>query len=143
MIGEAINIIPETNPLFAELERPKFLHGHFHKSLFSIWFYARWYFGLTNHVTEGGETYAMLRERVKNAQAALTQYPHDARIVVVSHSVFINFFVAHLCRTKPLTPLAALSYFFKVLTIKNGSITKLSFDASRKETCQWRVEEHA
>jgi probable phosphoglycerate mutase len=140
-IGETLDMIPETNPAFSELIRPQFLHGHFHKSLGSLWFYARWYFGLTNIEKEGGETYQDLRRRVKAAQAVLAQYPADARVVVVSHSVFINFFVAHVCQEKPMTPLQALTRFSKVLSIKNGSITKVTYDSTLPgNTCMWHVE---
>lgn len=140
-IGEVLDMIPETNAAFAELIRPQFLHGHFHKSLGSLWFYARWYLGMTNVEKEGGETYKDLRLRIKAAQAVLAQYPSDSRVVVVSHSVFINFFVAHVCQEKPMTPLQALKRFSKVLSIKNGSVTKVVFDSQTpKGTCAWRVE---
>ncbi len=141
-IGEILDMIPETNPVFAELIRPTFLHGHFHKSLGSLWFYARWYFGFTNVEKEGGETYKDLRARIKTAQAVLAQYPADAKVVVVSHSVFINFFVAHACQEKAMTPLQALIRFSKVLSIKNGSITKVIYDPTQKlNTCTWRIED--
>lgn len=141
-IGETLDMIPVTNAVFAELHRPQFLHGHFHKSVGSFWFYVRWYVGLTNPQKEGGETYKDLRDRVKAAQAVLAQYPADARLVVVSHSVFINFFIAHACQEKPLTPLQAVKRFIKVLTIKNGSITTVSYDSTLSgRVCQWRVKE--
>lgn len=140
-IGEVLDMIPETNAMFAELIRPQFLHGHFHKSIGSMWFYVRWYFGFTNRQKDKGETYKDLRQRVKTAQAILAQYPADARVVVVSHSVFINFFVAHACQEKAMTPLQALKRFTKVLSIKNGSITKVSYDPTvPAKVCAWRIE---
>ncbi len=141
-IGEALDMVPETNAAFAELIRPQFLHGHFHKSLGSLWFYVRWYLGMTNVEKEGGETYKELRGRIKAAQAVLAKYPTDARVVVVSHSVFINFFVAHVCQEKPMTPRQALTRFSKVLSIKNGSITKVTYDSTLPEnTCKWQAED--
>ena len=140
-IGETLDMIPETNSAFAELIRPQFLQGHFHKSIGSMWFYARWYFGLTNREKDKGETYKDLRARVKTAQAILAQFPADAKVVVVSHSVFINFFVAHMCQEKRMSLWQAMIRFSKVLSIKNGSITKVMHDpAARKNTCAWRVE---
>ncbi len=141
MIGLALDIIPETSPFFVELGRPPFLHGNFHKSLGSLWFYTLWYFGLANNGKHGGESYKTLRERVAQAQEFLMNYPPDARVVVVSHSVFINFFLAHLCDKKPLNPIQAAVRFLRVLSIKNGSITKVVFDTNEsRERCQWRVE---
>ena len=142
MVGLALDIIPETNPLFVELGRPEFLHGNFHKSIGSLWFYGLWYFGWANNDKHGGESYKALRERVAHAQEFLLNYPPDARVVVVSHSVFINFFVAHLCNKKPLNPLQAAVRFLKVLSIKNGSITKVVYDPNEsRKNCQWRVED--
>ncbi len=141
MIGIVLDMIPETNPLFVELDRPKFLHGNFHKSIGSLWFYTRWYFGIANNAKHGGESYKALRERVALAQEFLMNYPADARIVIVSHSVFINFFLAHLCTKRPLNPIQAGIRFLKVLAIKNGSITKVVYGATEsRKNCQWRTE---
>jgi broad specificity phosphatase PhoE len=141
IIGQTLNMIPETSPLFVELERPVFLNGNFHKSVSSLWFYTRWYFGMANNQVHGGESYKMIRERIERAQMLLEQYPPDSRIVVVSHSVFINFFLAHACNKKPLNPFQALARFLKVLSIKNGSITKVYFEpAPGGKSCHWRVE---
>lgn len=140
MIGQTLDMVPETNPLFAELDRPQFLQGDFLKSIGSLWFYTRWYFGITNREKEGGETYAALRARIKRAQELLATYPSDARIAVVSHSVFINFFVAHMCQQTPMNPFQAAVRFLKVLTIKNGSITKIIFNGDiPRNTCRWRL----
>ena len=140
-IGEVLDMIPETNASFAELIRPTFLQGHFHKSIRSMLFYVRWYYGFTDRQKDGGETYVDLRTRIKTAQAILVQYPADAKVVVVSHSVFINFFLAHMCQEKKMSLWQAFVRFSKVLSIKNGSITKVMYDpAASKNTCAWRVE---
>jgi 2,3-bisphosphoglycerate-dependent phosphoglycerate mutase len=139
IIGDACDLIPDTNEAFRELDRPRFLQGHFLKSLGSMWFYSLWYFGLTNHEKHGGESYRALRERVEKAKEVLAGYPHDARVVVVSHSVFINFFVAHACQKHALLPWQAAYRFIKVLTIKNGSITKMTFDPTKRKGCAWHL----
>jgi broad specificity phosphatase PhoE len=142
IIGQALDMTPETSPLFVELERPVFLNGNFHKSISSLWFYTRWYVGLADNTKHGGESYKMIRERIERAQMLLEQYPPDSRIVVVSHSVFINFFLAHACNKKPLNPFQALARFLKVLSIKNGCIIKVYFDpAPNGKVCKWRVED--
>ena len=141
-IGLVCDMIPETSEVFRELDRPLFLNGNFHKSLSSLWFYTMWYFGMSNHKKHGGESYRDLRNRIEAAQTVLAKYPSDARVIVVSHSVFINFFLAHACNKKPLNPLQAAVRFLKVLSIKNGSITKVYFEPiSSGKSCQWRVED--
>jgi broad specificity phosphatase PhoE len=140
-IGTELDMIPETNGVFAELLRPTLLQGHFHKSVRSMLFYVRWYYGFTDKQKDGGETYADLRNRIKTAQAVLAQYPADARVVVVSHSVFINFFLAHMCQEKKMSLWQAFIRFSKVLSIKNGSITKIVYEPTvGKNTCAWKVE---
>ncbi len=140
IIGLSLDMIPETSEVFRELDRPLHLNGNFHKSIGSLWFYALWYFGLSDHQKYGGESYKDLRNRIQAAQAVLAQYPSDARVVVVSHSVFINFFLAHACDSRPLTPWRAAIRFWKILTIKNGSITKMRYQPHPSpKVCDWRL----
>jgi len=138
IIGLACDLVPETSLLFIEVEKPPRLNGHLLKSLYSLWFYFRWYFGLTRK-DEGGETYKMFRQRIEQAKKHFEGYPSDAKIAVVSHSVFINFFVIHLCNSRPMGPLRALQCFIRILTMKNGSITKITYDAGQKQSCPWSL----
>lgn len=140
VIAQMTDMIPSTGALFAELERPTAMYGYHHKDPRSLWFYVRWYFGLVNTKRTGGESYADFRARLALAQAALRKYPKDAKIIVVSHSVFINFFIAHMCDKRPLTPWSAVVYFFRLFRIKNGSITKVLYNPDMKTSCAWHVE---
>ncbi len=140
IIGETLELTPDTNELLRELDRPTFLHGNMLKSVGSLWFYTRWYFGLTNHVKYGGESYKDLRERVDKAKQALLQYPPDAKVVVVSHSVFINFFLAHMCNSRRMGPFAAVMRIIKVFRIKNASITRVVYDDQLpSQKCAWQL----
>lgn len=142
IIGEVCDLVPETNPHFIELRRPDGMYGHHHRSIRSVWFYTRWYFGLAGGGDEKrGETYKMLRERFEKARAYLETYPKDARIVVVSHAVFIGLFTMHLCRKRALNPFQAAHTFYKILTMPNTSITPIYFDHEPdEEECAWYVE---
>lgn len=101
-IAAVTDLIPEVNSHFTELKRPQRLYGHAHKSVRSAWYLTRWFLGLhANTGTEtAGESYRLLRHRIAAAQSDLAQLPADARVVVVTHSVFITLFVAHLCRAR-------------------------------------------
>ena len=79
-------IVTGTNPEFIELARPPQMYGQYHKSIGSMVYYARWYMGYSN----GGESYEDLRNRINAAKTHFKQYPEDARVAVVTHSVFIN-----------------------------------------------------
>lgn len=134
VIGEEVDMVAETSPQFIELMRPKKMYGHYHKSLRSMFFYANWYLGRTNT----GESYQALRERIAEAKAFFAQYPEDSRIAVVSHSVFINLFLAHLCDENPMTPLQAVKTFSGVLKMKNTELIPLIFNPEEKEgVCGW------
>lgn len=134
IIGEVTDLIPETNPNFIELERPAELYGNFHLSPMSLWFYTRWYLGQTNT----GESYEALRARIKKAKEHFKQYPEDARVAVVSHSVFINLFLAHLCDDNPITPMTAVRTFGRVLKMKNTQLIPVLFDPNAGTgTCAW------
>lgn len=140
IIGLTCDMVPETSGVFRELDRPLFLNGNFHKSLGSLWFYIKWYLGLTNHAKYGGESYKDLRARIAAAQAVLAQYPSDARVIVVSHSVFINFFLAHACDSRRIGPIIAARRFLNVLKIKNGSITRMVYNPHPSpKVCDWKV----
>jgi broad specificity phosphatase PhoE len=139
IIEKEIDLIPTISDLFREVGRPKLFIGHYLLSHVSIWFYLRWYFGLVGRQGEGDETYQDVRERVKKARVFLESYPSDSRIVVVSHSVFIIFFLAHMCSSKRLWPWQALWCFFKIATIKNGALRRLSVTKSTDGTHAWRA----
>ena len=113
------------------------MYGRYHRSFKSIIFYFQWYLGRDI----GGESYKDLRERFREAQKSLAAYPKDARLVVVSHSVFMNLFMAHLCRDKALSPLNAALVFVKILTMPNTHIISITFDTEvDKGTCAWSVD---
>lgn len=135
-IGEVCNLIPETHTVFAELERPKKLYGHFHKSPRSLLFYARWYAGFT-HATEG-ESYPALRKRILHAKEVLATYPADARVVVVTHSVFMSLFLAHACRDKMLNPVQAVLAFITILRTRNTQVVPITYNPEGEQrTCAW------
>lgn len=139
IIGQECNLIPSITDLFTEIIRPHSLYGYHHRSLKSFCYYTRWLFGKTNPEIEGGETYDDLRLRALKAQEFLKVYPSDARVVVVSHSAFMNLFVAHLCKTKPLTFLEAVKCFNGIITIPNVHVVPLEFEADvEAPLCGWR-----
>jgi broad specificity phosphatase PhoE len=141
IIGEACNLVPETNALFVEVGRPNHMIGQRLINLSAFWFYTQWYFGLTKNDDAGSESYEQVRQRVKVAREHLETFPPDARVVVVSHSVFILFFVAHMCDVRPLGPFRALHLLYRVYRLKNASITPIHLDHAAPEgTCRFQLQ---
>ncbi len=140
IIGNECGLMQETNWRFAELIRPSKLYGWHHKSPRSLWFYVLWYLG--KEEKKDGESYTKLRLRFREAKSEILKHPNDARVVVVSHAVFIGLFLAHLCDEKALSPVAAALTFKKILSMPNTHIVKLSHSKGEPAgACAWSVEQ--
>lgn len=136
-IAAATDLIPETDPLFVELKRPDNVYGHFHRSVKSISYLLAWWFGRIKGAGEdgAGESYAALINRIDLAQRKLAGLPTGSRVVVVSHTVFINMFQAHMNNPKPVSLLQALFTFIKIKKLGNGTVTHVQYN---KDEDTWR-----
>lgn len=142
IIGATCGLVPETYPPFEELHRPQFHVGTRLVGPITLWYMVRWFFGDTSASMHDGETYAAFLGRLRAARQQLETLPPTARVVVVSHSVFINFFVAHLCHPKPMSFMRAGITFAKILLLKNSSVTHVRYTkTAAKKGCGWRVIE--
>lgn len=136
-IANATDMVPESDPLFVELKRPDKMYGHYHHSVKTFNYLLLWWIGKlgdADHDGKAGESYKAFLQRLLEAKAKLESLPAGSRVVVVSHTVFINMFIAHMNNPKPLSLIAALLTFFKVKSLKNGSITHLECN---KDTKVW------
>lgn len=136
-IAKATGLDIETEPNLIELIRPKYLHGRLHYSPHSFFYYVLWFLGIENRKL-AGESYMTIRQRIAVMQNILRRYPSDARVVVVSHSVFISLFLAHMCRPSALPPWKLLGFVTKVLRIPNGSIVHVQFNPEAEGVCRWQ-----
>lgn len=135
-ISEATNLDMQVEANFAELFRPRYLHGRKHLSAQSVFYYAAWFFGIENQKL-AGESYTQVRHRVAMTQNFLKRFPTDARVVVVSHSVFINMFLAHMCRPRSLSIFKLLAFVSKVYRIPNASIRHVNYNPELEHGCRW------
>jgi broad specificity phosphatase PhoE len=141
VIGDVCGLVPELSEHFIELERPNFLYGQRHKSIKSLWFYLRWYLGTKKAEAEGGESYKELRQRINLAKVYLEQFPDDARVVIVSHSVFMSFFSAHVCDNEGVSVAGAVAVFKDILNMPNTHIMPVLFESTdHSGICTWSVE---
>lgn len=142
IIGEAINMVPETSDLFIELMRPDTIYGHRHKSPLAIIYLIRWYLGFAGGAGKNGEgeSYKVFRDRLDDAQKFLKELPDGSRAVVVSHAVFIGFMAQHLCDKDPVSLRQAMKMFFKLLHLHNGGYTHIRYNPDAAEgTCAWEL----
>jgi len=140
-ISEACDLIPSIDLNLVELKRPVHMYGRYHRSINSFWFYIWWYLGRDTVLEDQGESYRSLRERIETVKASLAEYPEDAKVVVVTHSVFIGMFLAHLCDHRPLTPYRALSTFRRILGMPNTNVYKIRHNRNdNAQICAWSLE---
>jgi glucosyl-3-phosphoglycerate phosphatase len=142
VIGKACELIPETIPELIELQRPKHLNGNFHYSLQSLRYYFDWYFGKPGEYLRDGETYEEIRQRISKVGNIISSYPPDSLLVVVSHSVFINLFLLHICQQKKLSLWQAGLALRRILITPNTSIIPIWFNVeANDEECPWIMQQ--
>ena len=127
VIARATDLIPETYPPFEELHQPAFLVGERLTGLRALTYMARWFMAIPSAVMHDGESYAAFVNRLAAARAHLELLPPDARVVIVSHSIFINFFVEHMRHPKRMGLTRAVIRLTNILTLKNSSITHVRY----------------
>jgi probable phosphoglycerate mutase len=140
IISEEIGLIPDTSILFSELHRPKYIYGNYHFGLLSLWYITKWYlgFGKGDVSSDEGESYANLRTRIAQGKEYLEALPDDARVVVVSHAVYISLFIAHVCQPNRLSFFQALKYWTRLHSLKNAEIKHLSV-TKLDHGCGWQL----
>ncbi len=126
-IAEETNLITETSVFFEELHQPKSMVGERLTGLHAINYMALWFLGSKQSSMHDGETYATFVSRLAKARAYLEELPPNAIVVIVSHSVFINFFIEHMVRPKRMGLFRAVGCLFRILTLKNSSITHVRY----------------
>lgn len=139
---EGLDLIPQTSETLVELKRPDSIYGYHHKSVRSMWYLIAWYFGfLGGDGSNGdGESYKAFRERIAQAQVELAVLPDNSRVVVVSHSVFISFLIAHLCDSTPVSFTQAWGLFRNILSLRNASVTHVQYNPdAQPNTCAWEL----
>ncbi|MFM2424293.1 MAG: hypothetical protein RLZZ70_684 [Candidatus Parcubacteria bacterium] len=134
VIGLRTDRVPETYAAFEELHRPQFLIGHRFTSVLTLSYLWRWFFGISAASMHDGESYTDFLDRLDAARAYLKQLPTDSRVVVVSHAVFIHFFIEHMNRPYRMNLLRAAIRFFKILRLQNTAIIHI-----RYQNGTWRI----
>lgn len=142
-IKKETGLEPQMEEVFTEIHRPLDVYGKPYTSLASFWYFLRWLLSGNGTYKDEihGESYGAFLLRIGDARKLLESLPSDSCVVVVSHAFFINFFVHHICNEKPLPIWRASFRFLKILAIKNGSITHLTYEKAKpgNRVCTWHV----
>ncbi len=141
-IAATTHLEPIKSDIFIEIQRPSHIHGLHYADPRSLWYLVRWFLSgyATFNDAERGESYCALIARIEQAKRFLELYPKDARLILVSHSVFINFFVAHICSDKPISFFGAFLRFAKIINLDNSSISHVRYNPdAAPNTCAWEL----
>ncbi len=134
VIGRECDLIPETYPNFEEMRRPEFLIGKRFFEWEALKYIWGWLFGVTTSSMHDGESYPDFLRRILAAKKQLTALPSNSRVVIVSHTAFINFFLEHMKREAPMGVIRATIRFLAILRLKNTAVTKVVFQDNN-----WRI----
>ncbi|MES2748982.1 MAG: histidine phosphatase family protein [Patescibacteria group bacterium] len=126
-IAELTGLTPETYPPFEELHQPKSLVGERLTGFKALSYMIAWFLGYKKSSMHDGETYASFVHRLGHARRHLEKMPDDSEVVIVSHSVFINFFTEHMVHPEKLNLWRAFILFFKILKMRNSSVTHVRY----------------
>jgi broad specificity phosphatase PhoE len=135
ILTAACNVIPDTNADFEELRRPLNMVGARFIGVTTLIYVVSWFFG---REIQEGESYQQFLERIRRSRARLETLPAEARVVVVSHSVFTNVFIEHLCLDERMSLAQAIRSFIRIFTLRNAGIIHLRYEKG-KHLCGWTV----
>ncbi len=143
-ISKLTGLIPESYKPFEELHQPNALVGERMTGLRGLSYIALWFAGYKKSSMHDGETYEVFVHRLGHARRHLEKMPEDSIVVIVSHSVFISFFTEHMIRPNKMGFIRAFFLFFKILTMRNSSITHVKYHKptdtqTRHHKTGWRL----
>ena len=136
ILAGGLDLIPDTHNAFEELARPSNMVGQRYVGLGTLWYIWRWFIGKDK---SGGEDYQMFLERIKLARTYLESFDPDGRVVVVSHAIFINVFLQHVCQDKKMSLWQGAVSVLKIFFMPNGTIVHLKYNGKGTGKCAWQV----
>lgn len=140
IIGSACQLVPETYPAFEELHRPEYLVGERILGRVTIGYLLRWFFGVEAASMHDGESYAAFCNRLALARRQLEALPTNAKVIIVSHAVFINFFLEHMNHPTQMNFARAVVRIIKILLTRNTEIIHLCYMVKKsKSGLAWKV----
>lgn len=143
IIGMHTGLTAQTSSLFFEIIRPTTLYGrsHFNIATFIYVVFSVFKRKDADWRYKDAENMSDILNRIQLAIDYLEKLDKKHKsVVVVSHSVFINLLVAHICKPGSLNFFELVQAFFKTKLTKNGSVTHIEFMGKKKgsNSCSWR-----
>lgn len=143
LIEEVLGLPFITSSSLVEIKRPEHLYGQQYYSLDTLRYFAELFINRENEnwKCDGGENMFALRNRVVDAKNLLLQTEGNS-IAVVSHDIFMNLFLAHICREKKLTFSEFTRILLRTKKTPNTGMMHFTFDSEAREgVCAWQFIE--
>jgi broad specificity phosphatase PhoE len=125
-----------------EIRRPDHIYGQTYYSFDTLVYFfrlfkdrehPRWDYG-------GAENMFALRNRIEDIKGIIAQMD-EKTIAIVSHDVFMNLFLEHVCKQNKLNLKEFLQVITKVKRTPNTGVIHLTYDADApKGTCPWSLQ---
>ncbi len=120
-----------------ELERPDFLIGNHYLSFTTFRYIFTWFYGKS---FSSGESYQAFLTRMKEVKDDLETLPNDARVILVTHSIFTTHFTHFINKEKRMSLVGAVVHLWRVLRLPNTAITKIEVQKGKNNT-RWCLGE--
>lgn len=143
IIEEVIGLPFSTSASLVEIRRPDHLYGQQYYSLDTLRYFVELFINRENEVwkCDGAENMFALRNRIVDAKNLLIQTEGDT-IAVVSHDIFMNLFLAHVCREQKLTFLEFFRILLRTKKTPNTGMMHFTFESeAQKGVCAWQLME--
>lgn len=141
IIGMKCGLNPVVEPLFSELKRPSILLGRSHFSARSLWYVLCSIVFRNNYAWRyrDGESISDLNNRALRARGLLEGLSKQhARVIVVSHTVFINTILMHLCDNAQMTCMKLFRLMLLSKQLKNGEVRAVEYTPTSPDAvCAW------
>lgn len=125
---------------FVEVRRPDHVYGQRYYSAQTLRYLWRLFLYQENPrwVSDGAENMFALRNRIENVKRTITQCEGNT-IAVVTHDVFMNLFLEHVCREKSLTFFQFIRILIMAKKTPNAGVVHLQYLANApKGVCAWQ-----
>ncbi len=143
IIGKSVGLTPIHTTLFKEVERPTSLCG---KSLFCFESF-QFVFESTKNRSDttwrykDAENFSDIYTRVQRAFKYIESLADEHKsVVIVSHTIFINFMVTYMCHGRMLSLSELTASFFHIGGLKNCDTIELQYVGKPKneaKVCNW------
>jgi probable phosphoglycerate mutase len=143
IIEEVLELPFTTSSSLTEIKRPDHLYGQQYYSTDTLRYFVQLFMNRENQNWQcnGAENMFTLRNRIADAKSLLMETEGET-IAVISHDIFMNLFLAHVCKEKKLTFKEFIHILLRTKKTPNTGMMHFMFDSEApKGVCAWQLIE--